>query len=90
MQIMNMMRGGGKHRNKKNKAEKKPAASPRSQEPERGQQECDEEKIIQSLLSREETVGMQRKKVLKRNQGTHFFNRYMFLKTMCQFKKKEK
>ena len=30
VQIMNMMRGGGKHRKKKNKAEKKPAASPKN------------------------------------------------------------
>ena len=46
VQITNMMRGGGKHINKKNKAEKKPTASPRSQEPVRGQQKHDEEKII--------------------------------------------
>ena len=39
VQIMHMMRGGGQHRNKKNKAEKKPG---------RGQQEHDEEKIIQN------------------------------------------
>ena len=44
---MNMMRGGGKHANNKHKAEKKPAASPKSQEPVRGQLEHDEEKIIQ-------------------------------------------
>ena len=36
---MNMMLGGGKHRNKKNKAEKKPG---------RGQQDHDKEKIIQN------------------------------------------
>ena len=48
MQIMNMMRGGGKHRNKKYSAEKKPATSPRSQEPLRNQQEHDEAKIIQN------------------------------------------
>ena len=47
VQIMNMMRGGGKHRNKY-RAEKKPAASPRSQEPVRDQQEHDEAKIIQN------------------------------------------
>ena len=33
VQIMKMMRGGGKHRNKKNRVEKKPAASPKNQEP---------------------------------------------------------
>ena len=38
---------------KKNKVEKKPAAIPQSQEPVRGQQEHDEEKIIQSLLGHE-------------------------------------
>ena len=37
--IMNMMRGGGNHRNKKNSAENKPTTSPKSQEPVRGQQE---------------------------------------------------
>ena len=36
--VLNVMRGGGKHRNKKNKAEKKPG---------RGQQEHDEEESIQ-------------------------------------------
>ena len=45
VQIMNMMHGGGKHRNKKNRAEKKPTASPKNPEPMRGQQERDEEKI---------------------------------------------
>ena len=52
---MNMMRGGGKNRNKKNRAEKNPTASRKNSEPMRGQQEHDEEKIIQdkSLLSRE-------------------------------------
>ena len=55
VQIVNMMRGGGKHRNKKNRADKKPTASPKNSEPMRGQHEDDEEKIIQdkSLLSRE-------------------------------------
>ena len=47
MQIMNMMRGGGKHRNKKCRAEKKPATSPRCQEPLRDKQEHDEAKINQ-------------------------------------------
>ena len=42
---MNMMHVGGKHRNKKNRAEKKTAASPENQEPVRGQQEH-EEKVI--------------------------------------------
>ena len=46
VQNMNKMRGGGKHRNKKNKVEKKQAKSPRSREPVRDQQEHDEEKII--------------------------------------------
>ena len=46
VQNMNEMRGGGKHRNKKNKVEKKQAKSPRSREPVRDQQEHDEEKII--------------------------------------------
>ena len=52
---MNMMRGGGKHRNKKNGAENKPTTSPKSPEPVRGQQEQehDGQKIIQSLMSRE-------------------------------------
>ena len=45
VQIMNMMRG--KHRNKKNRAEKKPTVSPKNPEPMREQQEDDEEKIIQ-------------------------------------------
>ena len=40
--IMSKMQGGGKHRNKKNKVEKKPATNPQSQEPVRGQQEHDE------------------------------------------------
>ena len=60
VQITNTMRGEGKQRNKKNKAEKKPAASPKSQEPVRGQQEHDEpvqgqqeSKNHKSLLSRE-------------------------------------
>ena len=47
VQTMNMMCGGGKHSNRKNKAEKKLTASPKSQEPVRGQQEHHEEKIIQ-------------------------------------------
>ena len=51
--IMSKMHGGAKHRNKKNKVEKKPATIPHSQEPVRGQQEHDEEKIIESLLSHE-------------------------------------
>ena len=58
VQIMNMMRGGGKHRNKKNRAEKKPTASPENSEPKtiqkaepvKGQQEP---KIDKSLFSRE-------------------------------------
>ena len=52
MQVVNRMRGGGKHRNKK--AEKKTAASPKGQEPERGQQQHDEEKIKQSLMRRKD------------------------------------
>ena len=43
----------GKHRNKKNKFEKKPATCLQSQEPERDQQKHDEEKITQSLLGHE-------------------------------------
>ena len=50
---VNRMRGGGKHRNKHNKAEKKTAASQKDAEPERGPQEHEEEKVFQSLLSRE-------------------------------------
>ena len=46
VQNMNEMRGGGKHRNEKNKVEKKQAKSPRSREPVRDQQEHDEGKII--------------------------------------------
>ena len=53
LHVLNRMCGGGNHRNKRNKAERKPAASPKSHEPVRDQQEHDEEKIIQSLLSRE-------------------------------------
>ena len=51
LQIMNMMRGAGKHRNKKNRVEKKPAASPKNQEPVRGHQEHDEEKVIKKSES---------------------------------------
>ena len=51
VQIMNMMRSKGKHRNRENKAEKKPPASPTNQEPVRDQQKHDEEKVIQSLVS---------------------------------------
>ena len=54
VQVVNRMRGGGKHRNKKIKAEKKTTARPRDEEPERGQQEHNGEKIIQNLLSRED------------------------------------
>ena len=39
VQIMNMMRGGGNHRNKRKKAQNKPTASPKSQEPVQGQLE---------------------------------------------------
>ena len=46
VQIMNMTRAGGKHRNKKNIAEKKTTTSPKNQESRRGQQEHDGEKII--------------------------------------------
>ena len=46
VQVMNRTCGGGNHRNKRNKTEKKPAAHPKGQEPVRGQQEHDEEKII--------------------------------------------
>ena len=46
VQMMNMMSGGGKHRNKKNRAEKKTTASPKNQESVRGNQEHDEENII--------------------------------------------
>ena len=53
VQVVNRMRGGGKHRNKKNIAKKNTAASPKGQEPQRGQQEHGEEKISQSLLRRE-------------------------------------
>ena len=44
MQIIYMVRGGEKHRNNKNRAEKKTAASPKNQEQVRGNQEHDEEK----------------------------------------------
>ena len=54
VQVVNRMCGGGKHRNKKNKAEKKTTASPKDQGPERGQQQHNEEKIIQNLLSCED------------------------------------
>ena len=47
LNVLKMMRGGGKHRNKKNKAEKNPAESLKSQEPVRDQQEHDKETIIQ-------------------------------------------
>ena len=52
---MNMMRGGANHRNKKKKAENKLTASPKNEELVRGQQEQEheEQKIIQSLISRE-------------------------------------
>ena len=52
---MNMMRGVANHRNKRKKAENKPSASPKSQELVRDQQEQEheEQKIIQSLMSRE-------------------------------------
>ena len=55
--IMSKMHGGGKHQIKKNKVEKKPATNPQSQEPVRGQQEHDEEKITQSLLGHENAEG---------------------------------
>ena len=54
VQVVNRMRGGGKHRNKKDKAEKKTTVSTKGQEPERGQKEHNEEKIIQNLLSCED------------------------------------
>ena len=54
VQIMNMMRGGGKHRNKKNIAEKKTAASPKNQEPVRGQQEQEEERVIRKMQGQKE------------------------------------
>ena len=41
---MNKMRGGGKHRNKKNQVEKKQATSPQNREPVRDYQEPDEGK----------------------------------------------
>ena len=61
---MNMMRGGGNHRNKKNRAEKQKTASSKNQEPVRDQQEHEEKvnretqgqqepKQDKSLLSRE-------------------------------------
>ena len=55
VQIMNMMRGGANHRNKRKKAENKLTASPKNEELVRGQQEQEheEQKIIQSLISRE-------------------------------------
>ena len=61
VQIMNMMRGT--HRNKKNR-EKQTTASPKGQEPERGQQEHNEEKIFQNLLSCEDAEN----KVIRRFQ----------------------
>ena len=53
--IMNMMRGVANHRNKRKKAVNKPTASPKSQELVRSQQEQEheEQKIIQSLMGRE-------------------------------------
>ena len=56
------MSGGGKHRNKKNRAENKPTASPKNSEPMRGQQEHDEEKIIQKA---EPVKGQQEPKIDK-------------------------
>ena len=43
-----------KHRNKKNKAEKKPVASPKNQEPVRDQQEHDEEKVNRNMQGQRE------------------------------------
>ena len=54
VQIMNMMRCGRKHRNKKYRAEKKTAASPKNQEPVRGQQEHDEEKVFRKMQGQQE------------------------------------
>ena len=51
---MSKMHGGGKHRNKRNKVENKPATNPQSQEPVRGQHEHNEEKITQGLLGHED------------------------------------
>ena len=62
VQIINMMSDGGKHRNKKNRAENKPIASPKNSEPMRGQQEHDEEKIIQKA---EPVKGQQEPKIDK-------------------------
>ena len=54
VQVIDRKRGGGKYRNKKNKAEKKTTASPKGQEPVRGQQKHNEENIILNLLSCED------------------------------------
>ena len=54
---MRKMHGGGKHRNKRNKVEQNPATNPQSQEPVRGQQEHNEEKITQSLVGHEDADG---------------------------------
>ena len=72
VEIMNMMRGGGKNRNKKIKAETKPAASLKSREPVRGQQEHDEEKITQKsepVQGQQETKND--KSLLSRDSGEH-------------------
>ena len=50
VQIVNMMRGGGKHRNKKNGAENKPTTSPKSQEPVRGPQEHEVIRLVVGLF----------------------------------------
>ena len=56
VQIMKMMRG------MKNRDENKPTASPKNSEPMRGQQEHDEEKIIQMV---EPVKGQQEPKIEK-------------------------
>ena len=50
---MNMMRGGGKHTSKKNRAEKKTSASPKNQEQVRDQQEH-EEKVNRKMQGQQE------------------------------------
>ena len=51
---INMMRGGGNHRNKKNRAEKKTAASLKNQEPVRDQQGHAEEKVNRKVQGQQE------------------------------------
>ena len=60
--IMSKMHGGGKHRNKKNKVERKPATCPQSQEPKEEKRilSCEdaENEVIQRIEENEETRKM--------------------------------